>query len=128
MKSHRKLSKYCSIHGKNREIFGPYNIWTLVKNNIPDIWNWTCWTLFGSEIEVGGQGGHGKTKQSKWGWPEFLGGSKIEEWVRTSKKISITNQFLQNFFIINNIKIWPFLQSNILEKVFLFFSQAFHFV
>ena len=31
MKSHRKLSKYCSIHGKNREIFGPYNLNTRKK-------------------------------------------------------------------------------------------------
>ena len=57
MKSCRKLSKNCSIHGKNREIFGPYNFWTPIKSNIPDVWNWNFWTLFGSEIEVGGGGG-----------------------------------------------------------------------
>ena len=31
MKSCHKLSKNCSIHGKNHEIFGPYNFWTPVK-------------------------------------------------------------------------------------------------
>ena len=25
-----------------------------MKSNIFDGWNWNCWTLFGSEIEVGG--------------------------------------------------------------------------
>ena len=52
MKIRRKLAKNCSIHGKNYEISGPYNFWTPVKSNIPDVWNWNCWTLFGSEIEV----------------------------------------------------------------------------
>ena len=52
MKSRHKLSKKCNIHGKNREIFGPYNFWTPVKRNIPDVWNWNCWTLFCLEIEV----------------------------------------------------------------------------
>ena len=36
----------CSIHSKNREISGPYNFWTPIKNNIPDVWNWNSWTLF----------------------------------------------------------------------------------
>ena len=57
MKNRRKLS----ILGKSREIFGPYNFWTPVKSNIPDVLNWNgCWTLFGSKIEVGvglGEGG-----------------------------------------------------------------------
>ena len=53
MKICHKLSKNCSIHGKNDEIFGPYYFWTPVENNIPDIWNWNCWTVFGSEVEVG---------------------------------------------------------------------------
>ena len=48
-----KLSKNCSIHGKNRESSGPYNFWTPMKSNIPDVWNWNFCTLFGSEIEVG---------------------------------------------------------------------------
>ena len=34
MKNRHKLSKYYSILGKNREMFGPYNSWTLVKSNI----------------------------------------------------------------------------------------------
>ena len=53
MKSHRKLSINSSIHGKNHEISGPYNFWTPLKSNIPDVWNGNCWTLFGLEIEVG---------------------------------------------------------------------------
>ena len=53
MKSCHKLSKNCSIHVKNCEIFGPYNLWTSIKNNTPDVWNWICWTYFGSEVEVG---------------------------------------------------------------------------
>ena len=58
MKIRCKLAKNCNIHSKNREISGPYYFWTLVKINIPDVWNWNCWTLFGSEIEVGeGVGG-----------------------------------------------------------------------
>ena len=53
MKSHHKFSKICSMHGKNCEITGSHNFWTSVKGNIPDVWNWNFWTLFGSEIEVG---------------------------------------------------------------------------
>ena len=64
MKIRCKLAKNCNIHSKNREISGPYYFWTLVKINIPDVWNWNCWTLFGSEIEVaggwGGVGGEGR--------------------------------------------------------------------
>ena len=52
LKSRLKLSKNYSIHGKNREIFGPHNFWTPIKSNIPDFWNWNCWTLFGLEIAV----------------------------------------------------------------------------
>ena len=29
--SRRKLSKYCSTHGKNPQIFGPYHFWTIEK-------------------------------------------------------------------------------------------------
>ena len=54
MKCRRELSKNCSIHGKNREISGPHNFWTPVQRNITDAWNWNWWTLFDSEIEVGG--------------------------------------------------------------------------
>ena len=39
MKSRCKLSKHCRIHGKNIEIFGPFNFLTPVKNNIPDVSN-----------------------------------------------------------------------------------------
>ena len=53
MKTHYKLSKNCSTHGQNCEISGPYNISTSVKSNIPDVWNWNFWSLFGLEIEVG---------------------------------------------------------------------------
>ena len=53
MKCRRKLSKNCSINDKNREFSGPYNFWTPVKRDIPDVWNWNCWALFGSETEVG---------------------------------------------------------------------------
>ena len=56
LKNCRKLFKNCSIHDKNCEFSGPYNFWTPVKSNIPDFWNWNFWTLFGSEIEVGGGG------------------------------------------------------------------------
>ena len=42
---------------KNREISGPYNFWTPVKNNIPGVWNWNCWTFLSSWIEMEG-GGH----------------------------------------------------------------------
>ena len=41
------------MQGKNREISGPCNFWTFVKSNIPDVWTWEFWTLFGSEIKVG---------------------------------------------------------------------------
>ena len=54
-----KLYKNCSIHDKNREISDPYNFWTPVKSNIPDVWSWNFWTFFGSEIEKGGGGGGG---------------------------------------------------------------------
>ena len=37
-------------------LFG--NFWTPLKSNISDFWNWKCWTFFGSEIEVSGEG-HG---------------------------------------------------------------------
>ena len=40
------------INGKNREISGKCYFWTLLKSNIPDVWKWNYWTLFGSEIEV----------------------------------------------------------------------------
>ena len=56
MKSCRKLSKNCRIHGKNREISGSYNLWASVKSNISDVWNWNFWTLFGLEIKMGGGG------------------------------------------------------------------------
>ena len=61
MKRRRKFSKNCSMRGKKGEISGPYNFWTPIKNNTPNIWNWSCWTFFGWEIEVrGGDGGkHG---------------------------------------------------------------------
>ena len=59
MKSHHKFSKNCNINSKNLDIFVPYKFWTPVKRNIPDVWNWNCWTLFGLEIEVGGGGGGG---------------------------------------------------------------------
>ena len=52
MKSRNKLCKNCSIHGKNRKIFVAYTFWTPVKSNIPDVWNWNCWTLFGLETKV----------------------------------------------------------------------------
>ena len=56
MKSRHKLSKSCSMKFKNYEISGPNNFWTSVKSNIPDLWNWNFWTLFGSGIEKGGYG------------------------------------------------------------------------
>ena len=59
MKCCYKLSKNGSIHAKNSEISGPYNFWTSIKNNIPDVWNWNCWIFFGSEVEVEGTEGHG---------------------------------------------------------------------
>ena len=40
------------------KIFGLYNFWTPVENNISDVWNWNCWTLFGLVIEVGVHGLH----------------------------------------------------------------------
>ena len=59
IRSCRKLSKYCSILGKNREIFGPHNFWTPMKSNIPDVWNWNFWALFGLEIELQEEGDRG---------------------------------------------------------------------
>ena len=91
MKSCRKLSKNCSIHGKNREIFGPYNFWTPIKSNIPDVWNWNFWTLFGSEIEVGGGGGgHGPPGPSS-GYPPASAqcSSQKENFAKDSQKIEI---------------------------------------
>ena len=61
MKNCRKLSKNCSMHDTNCEISSPYNFWTPVKSNIPDVWSWNFWTFFGSEIEVWGWlGGRGR--------------------------------------------------------------------
>ena len=57
MKSCLKLSKNCSIHGNNCQISGLYNFWKSIKSNVPDVWNWHVWTLFGLDIEVGGGGG-----------------------------------------------------------------------
>ena len=57
MKSCLKLSKNCSIHGNNCQISGLYNFWKSIKSNVPDVWNWHFWTLFGLDIEVGGGGG-----------------------------------------------------------------------
>ena len=54
MESCHKLSKNCSINGKNCEISGQYNFWTSIKNNIPDVWNWNCWTFFGFGSWSGG--------------------------------------------------------------------------
>ena len=48
----RNGSKIVAHIIKNREISGPYNFWAPAKN-IPDVWNWNCWTLFCSETEVG---------------------------------------------------------------------------
>ena len=45
MVSRHKLSKNCSLHGKNCEISGTYNFWTSVKSNIHDVWNWNFWTF-----------------------------------------------------------------------------------
>ena len=50
MKNRHKLSKNSSICGKNCKISGPYNFWTSVKSNIPDVWNWNFWTLLCSTI------------------------------------------------------------------------------
>ena len=54
MKNRRKLPKNCNIDGINCEIFGLHNFWTAIKRSILDVLNSNCWTLFGSEIEVGG--------------------------------------------------------------------------
>ena len=35
---------------------GSCNSWAAANHNIHDVWNWNCWTLFGSEIEMGGHG------------------------------------------------------------------------
>ena len=53
MKNQSKLSKNCSMHGKNRKISGPCIFWTPIKSNIFDVWNWNWWALFGLRIEVG---------------------------------------------------------------------------
>ena len=47
---------------KNRwiSIIGQYNFWESIKSNIHCVWNWNCWTLFGSKIEVRGA------------WPSWL--------------------------------------------------------
>ena len=66
MKIHCKLSKNCSIHDKNHEISRPYEFWTPIKSNIPDVWNWNCWPLFGSEIEEGGHGPPAHPHPPKW--------------------------------------------------------------
>ena len=42
------------LNNRNCEIFGPYNFWTPLKSNIPDVCNWNCWILFRPVIEVGG--------------------------------------------------------------------------
>ena len=41
--------KIVAYFDENREISGPYNFWTLVQNNTPDVWNWNWWTFFVSE-------------------------------------------------------------------------------
>ena len=52
-KNESELSKNLNIHCKSREISGPYNFLTPIKSSTPDVWNWTCWTLFGLDNEVG---------------------------------------------------------------------------
>ena len=59
MKSRRKLPKIAAYMIKIVKFFGSNNFWTPVKSNIPDVWNENCWTLFGSEIEVGDNGPSG---------------------------------------------------------------------
>ena len=76
MERRRKLSKNCSIHCKNRQISGQCNFWTPVKSNIPDNWNWNCWTLFGLEIE------------------NWSGGP----WPYTAWKVSVSGVFLASIF------------------------------
>ena len=56
MKSRHKLSKNCSMHGKCCEFSGPYNFWTSVKSNIPDVRNWNLWTFLGLKTDVRGHG------------------------------------------------------------------------
>ena len=60
------------MHGKNHEIFNPYNFWTPVKRNIPDVWNGNCWILFGSEIEVGEYGPPGPLVATPLMWEILL--------------------------------------------------------
>ena len=48
--------KTCSVHCKYCEISRPYNLWTSVKSNILDVWNWNLWPFFELEIEGGGGG------------------------------------------------------------------------
>ena len=70
MKCRRKLSKHCSIPGKIRESFRAYKVWKPVERNTPDVWNWNCWTLFYSKIEMGGEGvGGGGRGVSCPSWP-----------------------------------------------------------
>ena len=49
MKSRHKSPKSCGIRGKNCWVYVPYNLWTSVKSNIPDVWNF--WISIGSKIE-----------------------------------------------------------------------------
>ena len=93
MKIRRKLAKNCRIHGKNREISGPYNFWTPVKSNIPDVWNWNCWTLFGSEIEV---------------WGHTLQVSRFVEYFSRYSLLSLLNQSDSRIILsaLQNVFFW----------------------
>ena len=48
-----KLSKNCSIHGKNYEISGLYNFWTTVKSKNPWCLKLKFWTLPGLATPLG---------------------------------------------------------------------------
>ena len=59
MRSRCILSKNFSIHGENREIYGPYNFWALVKSNASDVWNWNYWTFLAQKLKWWGHGPSG---------------------------------------------------------------------
>ena len=124
MESRHKLSKNCSLQGKNCEISGTYNFWTSVKSNIPDVWNWNFWTLFGLEIEVCRGGGRGMASLTpQWLRPCHQLSGKISPGYRD--EIATAWFYLQNLLALSR-QGW--LASILLHRKFswtaIFFSTS----
>ena len=101
--------KNCSIHDKKHEISGLYNFWTPVSSNIPDVWNWNCWTLFGSEIEV-------TRVMAPMPSPQWL--SPWRNKIKTKKELlRRANSHHRTFLTIRMLKIQPIWEKIYMTKL-----------